>query len=310
VLPKPNALGVGVEVFPKADCVVAPFPLEAAVVPNDEELLPNEKEGVPVDAEAAVVGVAAPPNEKAGLEGSDGLLPAVALLALLPNARGLLGAEAAPRELPVTETLPPPKPVNPPLDAEAEVGVDAAPLVEPKTGDAPPGPLKLNLRADAGSAGSAVFGAADEKLKVEAWGLGVSLGTSDAVFGEGVLVTPKLNLGAARLEACELLGLKAGAVLVPADDTDGATADPKAEVGCEDPNGDGDLVCPSLVAVDEPNAEVIFGGSIFACVDANGEPSLEGGLKLFAILLGEGALTPNETGAIGEFPIVLLIVDT
>lgn len=324
VFPKPNALGVGVEVFPNADCV-APLVLEAPVAANGEAPPPKEKDAVPLDTGAAAAGVVLPPNEKLGLEASEGLSVVGVVLALLPNVKGLLGAEAAPNGFPALDPLLLAKPPNPPFVAVAGATVEGGPPVEPNAGEAPPGTLNLNFGA---GAASAAFGAAGAKLKLEACGLGASLGASGAgvELADGAFVTPKLNLGGAELVTCELLVPKAGAVLIAAGGVEDVAEDPNTEVGCEEPNTDGAFADAPLAVFDEPNTEVVFEASLVPLSNENGEPvgvvilgapnglavSLEGGLKLPAVLFIADALLPNGLApAAGEKPpAVLVIVET
>jgi len=253
VFPKPNALGVGVEVFPNVDCVV-PLVLEAPVAPNGEAPPPKEKDAVPLDTGEAAAGVVPPPNEKLGLGASEGLSAVGVVLALLPNARGLLVAEAAPNGLPVLDPLLLAKPPNPPFVAVAGATAEGDPPEEPNAGDAPPGTLNLNFGADAASA---AFGAVGAKLKLDACGLGASLGASGArvELADGAFDTPKLNLGGAELVACELLEPKAGATLGAAGGVEDVAEDPNTEVGCEEPNTDGGFTDAPLAEFDEPNTE-------------------------------------------------------
>ena len=325
VFPKPNALGVGVEVFPNADCV-APLALETPVAPNGEAPPLKEKDGVPLDAGAAAAGAVLLPNEKLGLGASEGLSEVNVVLALLPNAKEFLVAEAAPNGLLALEPLLLPKPPNPPLVAVAGVGADVAPPVEPNTAEAPPGTLNLNFGADAASVGSVAFAAAGAKPKPGACGLGSSLGASGAgvVLVEGAFVTPKLNLGGAGLAVCELLEPKAGATLGAASGVEVVAEDPNTEVGCEEPNTDGSFTDAPLAVFDEPNTEVVFEASCLPLSNENGEPtgvvilgapnglaaSLWGGLKLPAVLAD--ALAPNGLAPVGSEkpPVVLVIVET
>lgn len=332
VFPKPNALGVGVEVFPNADCV-APLVLEAPVAPNGDAPPLKEKDGVALDEGAADAGAAAagavlPPNEKLGLGASEDLSEVGAMLPLLPNAKGLLVVEAAPNGFPTLEPLLLLNPPNPPLRAGVGARVDVAPLVEPKTGEAPLGTLNLNFGADAVSVGSVGFATAGAKLKPDACGLWSSLGVSGAgvVLAEGAFDTPKLNLGGVGLAACELLEPKTGATLGAMGGVEVVTEDPNTEVGCEEPNTDGGFTDAPLAVLDEPNTEVVIEASgLPLSNDEKGEStgvvllaapnglamSLEGGLKLPAVLLIADVLAPNGPAPVAseKFPVVLVVVE-